>query len=92
MTIKFKEPILVPKGMKVVFWCIAKDKSIPIMNMGTVASQGVTEKKLPLSGWQGIVAASMFAVSIEPENSTKNSSPSGELLFVGKLKAMTTGP
>ncbi len=89
LTIKIKEPMPVPADMKVVFWCIAKDKSTPIMNMGIVAPQGMTTKKLGLEGWQGIVDAEEFAVSIEPAAAASNSSPSGELIFVGKLQALT---
>ncbi len=89
LTIVIKEPVPMPEGMKAVFWCIAKDKSTPIMNMGVVASHGLTTKQLGQDGWQGIVDASEFALSIEPAEATSNSSPSGELIFVGKLKALT---
>jgi len=89
LTIKLNERVNVPDNMRVVFWCIAKDKTTPIMNMGTVASYGLTTKKLDEQGWQGIVDASEFAVSIEPVDAMTNSSPSGDLIFVGKLEALT---
>ena len=89
LTVQLIEPVEVSDGMKVVFWCIAKDKNTPIMNMGVVAAQGVTKKKLDEKDWKGIIDASQFAVSIEDEANAANSSPTGELLFVGKLKALT---
>ncbi|MEE9352432.1 MAG: anti-sigma factor [Thiotrichaceae bacterium] len=89
LAINLMERVEVPVGMKPVFWCIAKDKSKPIMNMGVVAPHGMTIKQLGAEGWQGIVDASEFAVSLEPEDSVANSSPSGDLIFIGKLKALT---
>ncbi len=89
LTINFIEPVKVPEGMKAVFWCIAKDKSKPIMNMGIVAAHGMTKKQLGAEGWRGIVDASEFAVSFEPEDTVANSSPSGDLIYIGKLKALT---
>lgn len=89
MTIELMEPVMVPDGMKAVFWCIANDKSKPMMNMGTLATQGMTEKKLQKSSWKGIAEASEFAVSLEPADAIGGSSPSGELIFLGKLQAFT---
>ncbi len=89
LTIKLKEPVEVPDNMRVVFWCIAKDKSMPIMNMGAVSAIGMTTKQLDKMSWKSIVDASEFAVSIEPVDTMANSSPSGDLIFVGKLRALT---
>jgi anti-sigma-K factor RskA len=89
MTIELMEPVKVPDGMKAVFWCIAKDKEKPMINMGTLAAKGMTEKKLKKSSWKGIVEASEFAVSIEPADAISSASPSGELIFLGKLRALT---
>lgn len=89
MTIKLMEPVKVPEGMKAVVWCIARDQSKPMMNMGTLAANGVTEKMLQKASWRGIAEASQFAVSIEPVDAVSSSSPSGELIFLGKIKALT---
>lgn len=88
MMVKLMEPVEVPKGMEMHFWCIAKDKNEPLINMGTLHAKGMTEVELELRSWQGIVDASMFAISIEPEGS-RNASPTGNVLFTGKLKALT---
>lgn len=92
MTIKLIEPVNVPEGMKAVFWCIARDKSKPMMNMGTVDVNGLTVKTLQEASWRGIAEASQFAVSIEPVDAVTNSSPSGKLIFQGKIKGHPSFP
>jgi len=88
MIINLKQPVEVPDGMKMVFWCIAKDQSKPYMNMGEVASQGKTEKKIKPANWKGILEASQFAVSIEPEAAIDSPVPSKKLIFIGDLIAL----
>ncbi len=89
MTIKLMEPVTVPEGMQAVVWCIARDHTKPMMNMGSLAANGVTEKVLKKSSWRGIAEAVQFAVSIEPIDAVSGSSPSGELIFLGEIKALT---
>ena len=77
----------VPEGMQVHFWCLPKNISEPIMDMGLIPVTGL-QMQLTAESWKGIVDARMFGVSFEPIGS-KNSSPSHEIIYKGDIQEIT---
>lgn len=87
MRIRFKESIAVPEGKTLTFWCMPKDPSKPAMNMGTLVAAGSNEMALTQQIWLGLMDASEFIISFEPDNA-KNLSPTNNL-YTGKIEALT---
>lgn len=80
--------IKVPAGKQMRFWCIPKDASAPIMNMGTISASGM-QKPLTEQSWKEIESARMFGITFEPEG-VEVTEPTGEFIYKGVIKAVDT--
>lgn len=81
------ELIPVKEGETAILWCIDKDKNKPPINMGSINLQGLTKISL-VSKWDGIMAASAFAISIEPSNTVLSKS-TRRVIYRGSFNVST---
>ena len=75
-------------GMTPTFWCIPKDKTMPLMRMGTLASNDGMTMSIDKKVWKEMAGVGEFAISMEPMDKPPADKPMGKVVFNGELAAL----
>lgn len=76
------------RGMMPTLWCIHKDNNLPPLRMGSLDAGGDRRMSIDRKTWRDLASVKEFAISLEPMDKPPATQPLGEVVFVGKLKAM----
>lgn len=75
-------------NMAPTFWCIPKDKAMPPMRMGILASNGGMTMPIDKKLWKELAGVGEFAISLEPMDKPQADRPLGKVVFSGELAAL----
>ncbi|MDQ5768672.1 anti-sigma factor [Thiothrix subterranea] len=75
-------------GMTPTFWCIPKDKAMPLMRMGTLANHDGMKMPIDKKVWKELAGVGEFAISMEPMDKPPADKPMGKVVFSGELAAL----
>lgn len=88
LSVKVMDDMPVPEGMELVLWCVPKKEGMPLLRMGTIASNDGMQMPIDKATWKDMDHIEKLAISAEPMDHPDAKEPMGEVMYTGPLQVL----